>query len=139
MGRIGPSLLLNARAMALASSSTTNPTTAMITAFLAFPRPGSFSFGALGHQHEPRPDDGEEAQAHPGVGHARQHPVEGFQHPSPLVWRGGGHGGQRRAGGEQDGCNAPYHGHQLHQEESPTGVCSALGGGGVGGGTCNGW
>ena len=52
-----------------------------------------------------------------------------------LVRRGGGHGGQRRAGGEQDVRKAPYHG-QLHQLESPTGVCSAVGGGGLGGGTC---
>ena len=47
-----------------------------------------------------------------------------------LVRRGGGHGGQRRAGGEQDVRKAPYHG-QLHQLESPTGVCSAVGGGGL--------
>ena len=76
------------------------------------------------------------AEAHPGEGHAGQHGVEGVPHClARVVRRGGGHGGQRRAGGEQGGCHAPYHG-QLHQVESPTGTCSAFGGGGVGGGTC---
>ena len=43
------------------------------------------------------------------------------------------------AGGEQDvQPGAPYHG-QLHQEESPSSVCSAEGGGGVGGGTKRYW
>ena len=108
---------------------------AMTTAFLAFPRPGPCPSAPLGHQHEPGPDDGEEAQAHPGVGHPLQHLLEGSQHLGPLVLRrGGGDGRQGRAGGKQDVNNAPYHG-QLHQLESPTGACSARGGGGVGGGT----
>ena len=102
MGRIGPSLLFNARAMALASSSTTSPTTAMITAFLRFSTARPLALGSLGHQHEPGPDDGEEAQAHPGVGHAGQHRVEGVKHLFPLVLRRGGDGRQGRAGGKQD-------------------------------------
>ena len=124
--------LRKSRAMPLASRTTTRPTTAISTAFLAIPP--ALPLRALGHQHEPGPDDGEEAQAHPGVGHAAQHRVDGGQHLFLLAPRCGGDGGQRRAGGKQDARNAPYHG-QLHQEESPAVVCSARGGGGLGGGT----
>ena len=60
------------------------------------------SLGALGHQHEPRPDDGEKAEARPRVGHARQHRVEGADHLRFGVVRRGGDGCQCRAGGRQE-------------------------------------
>ena len=125
--------LLMAAATPWARSTSTRPTTAMNTAFLA--RPRALALGSLGHQHEPRPDQGKEAQAHSGVGHAGQRRVEGRLHLLPLgLGRDGGDGRQRRAGGQEDGCDAPYHG-QFHQEESPARVCSVRGGSGVGGGT----
>ena len=123
-------------AMPLASSTTTRPTTAMITALLR-PAP-ALALGALGHQQEPGPDDAEEAQPRPQVGHAGERRVEGGGHRVHLVVRGGGQGNQGRRRGHEEGGQFPGHS-QLHQLEPPTGVCSALGGGGLGGGTWRAW
>ena len=125
--------LLMAPAMPLANKTTTRPTTGhdhgVSRSAPALP------LGALGHQNESRPDDSEEAQARPGVGHAGHHRVEGGQHRGLLVLRvPGGDRGHCRRRGQEDGVDAPYHG-KSHQVESPTVVCCALGGSGVAAGT----
>ena len=76
-------------AMPLASSTTTRPTTAMITALLR--SASALALGALGHQQEPGPDDAEEAQSRPQVGHGGQRRVESGGHRVHLVVRSGGH------------------------------------------------
>ena len=74
----------------------------------AFPDP--LSLGALRHEHDARPDDGEDGQAGGGVGHRREDLVEGFEH-CPLLIRRRAHREERDAGEKQGGQAAPQHGY----------------------------
>ena len=83
----------------MADSTKTRPTTAMTTA--AFARPPAALLASLGHQDEPGPDDGEKAEAGGGVGHRREHAVEGVKHR--FLFRRGPHEDEGRAGQRQQG------------------------------------
>ena len=118
----------------LADSTNTRPTTAMTTAVLARPPPPLLR--ALRHQDEARPDDGEDGESGGGVGHRREHGIEGFEH-FPLLHRGRAGGRQRDH--EEEDCRQrpPHHGHShpnLRNQSlrSPPGVCSADGSSGSG-------
>ncbi len=93
---------------------------------------------ALRHQDEARPDDGEQAEAGGGVGHRRQHPVEGFQHCF-LLCRGRAGGRQRNPGQKgrrqcllHQGHSHPSRSNQLRRPSA--GSCSAGGSTGSGSG-----